>query len=725
MAAGGIFLTLYSVETYDGAFASMRDFFAKDFTATYTFENNVQQKLYHAFSLTNDYANEESMLAMLETQKQNMLAQLEKEIVAEVRQCEKMLQDDQMDEYYYSSEPYYTVKDGEFVVDEAKIRQQLTVQMERDLDFNMQTHREQAQWLRQELEKEQALKFAVVNHVTGVTYTNIEGKDFKAAVKAMPWYVWDTKLDSGTSDKIQRLGTRTVVWDEIPLNKIEIYAGFDEAAAVASKGAGQAETLTRMAKNFHAFKRVRLVIFAALLLMLTICCLCAANLIATAGRREKGGELHMRRTDRIWNFFHWGAGLGIGLIFPVAVLAVLDRVGFSSFVPAGFLFFSLSFIPALAFWGETVCSIARHAKNRTVWKNTLGYKLWCVFQKGIEHRSMKRNTVLILLGFVVWGIISGFIIIWVMDSLRDGAWILAAIFILPLLGGIAAFFLLLKHLNALDEIRTALGQAKQGDLAVSLEPEHMPAGIKTVAEGVLNMRQGMDAAVQKAVAGERMRTELITNVSHDLKTPLTSVINYVELLRRDGITEEERSDYLLTLSQKSEQLGRLVEDLVEASKASSGNVELNLVEVNLHELALQAMGETSDALSAQGIEVILQPAGEGPIVRADSQKTWRIIENLMSNVTKYTMPGTRVYLQLACENGLGGLMVKNISREALNVPAEELTQRFVRGDRARTGDGSGLGLSIAESLCAVQGGRFELNVDGDLFKAGVWLPLAG
>ena len=728
MAAGGVFLTLYSVDKYDGAFASMSDFFAGSFTKTQTFQNNIYYRLNDARSLTGSYASEETILASFEAEKKDRQTQLEKNIAIRIQQCNQTLRDNPwVDDYSYSHESYFVAENGKIVVDEAEIRRQLTLEMEREMVAFRQQQQHEAQSARQNLEKEQALRFAVVNLTTGVTYTNMEGTtDFKAAVNTMPWYSWATQTDSKDSGGYFHNNMANLLWNCLPEEKIELYAGFDEAAAVASKGTGERNSLTQQAKNFHAFKRVRAVIFTALLLMFTICCLCAANLIVTAGRREKGGALHMRRTDRIWNFFHWGAGFGIGLLFPVAMVTAISSLISDSYTRFAIILFALSVIAMLAFWGETVLSIARHTKNRTVLKNTLAYKLWSMFRSGMEHRSMKRNTVWILLAFAVWNVFVAFAGSVLAMSWSNPIEVLIITVPMVLAGGIAAFFVLLKHLNALDEIRTALAQAKQGDLTVPLEPTHMPAGMKTLAEGVLNMRQGMNAAVRKAVAGERMRTELITNVSHDLKTPLTSVINYAELLRRDDITEEERSDYLLTLSQKSEQLGRLVEDLVEASKASSGNVDLNLVEVNLHELALQAMGETGDALSAQGIEVILQPAGEGeaPIVRADSQKTWRIIENLMSNVTKYTMPGTRVYMQLACENGFGGLMVKNISREALNVPAEDLTQRFVRGDQARTSDGSGLGLSIAESLCAVQGGRFELNVDGDLFKAGVFLPLA-
>ena len=178
------------------------------------------------------------------------------------------------------------------------------------------------------------------------------------------------------------------------------------------------------------------------------------------------------------------------------------------------------------------------------------------------------------------------------------------------------------------------------------------------------------------------------------------------------------------LEEKSERLKHLIEDLVEASKATTGNVKLNFVRVNLYELAMQAMGENADALEAAGLNVRLNQPEQEPILFADSQKTWRIIDNLISNVKKYALAGTRVYIEVGEENGAGVFAIKNVSREPLDVPIEQLTQRFVRGDASRSTEGSGLGLSIAQSLCELQSGTLEITMDGDLFKVTVRLPLA-
>ena len=220
-----------------------------------------------------------------------------------------------------------------------------------------------------------------------------------------------------------------------------------------------------------------------------------------------------------------------------------------------------------------------------------------------------------------------------------------------------------------------------------------------------------------------MKTALITNVSHDLKTPLTSIITYSDLLSKRELGDGEAEKYVGVINEKAIRLKRLIEDLVEASKASTGNIKINTINLNLCEIAMQAVGENTDELEKRQLEAVVTCPEEGVTVFADSRQTWRIIENLLSNVKKYAMQGTRVYIDVRRQDGFGVIEIKNVSALPLNIPARELTQRFVRGDAARTTEGSGLGLSIARSLCELQGGRFEISIDGDLFKVCVALPL--
>lgn len=288
---------------------------------------------------------------------------------------------------------------------------------------------------------------------------------------------------------------------------------------------------------------------------------------------------------------------------------------------------------------------------------------------------------------------------------------------------VVALVLIWRYVRALDAIIVAAEQSKSGEMPQSLHAETMPAPLNSLAQNLNYTQEEMQKAVQEAVKGERMKTELITNVSHDLKTPLTSIISYVDLLKKCDILDTDAQKYITVLDEKSIRLKRLIEDLVEASKASSGAVTLHKMQVNLYELAMQAVGEMEDGFAERNLQIILNEPEEAPVVFADSQKTWRIMDNLLSNARKYSLAGSRVYVEVAKVGANGIFTIKNVSGEALNIDPDELTQRFVRGDASRSLEGSGLGLSIAKDLCRLQGGELKLEIDGDLFKAAVSLPL--
>lgn len=230
--------------------------------------------------------------------------------------------------------------------------------------------------------------------------------------------------------------------------------------------------------------------------------------------------------------------------------------------------------------------------------------------------------------------------------------------------------------------------------------------------------------VEREIRAQRFQAELITNVSHDLRSPLTSLINYVDLLKKAGPNAPEAAEYLDVLDRKSQRLKKLTDDLIEASKASSGVLPVNLEVLGLKELAQQAAAEYDDRFQAAGLTLVMDAPEEDVMVVADGRHLWRVLDNLLSNCAKYSLPGSRVYLAISAGDGRGTITVKNVSAESLNIPADELMSRFVRGDHSRTDGGSGLGLSIADSLTKLQHGTFSLEIDGDLFKASVSLPLA-
>jgi signal transduction histidine kinase len=236
------------------------------------------------------------------------------------------------------------------------------------------------------------------------------------------------------------------------------------------------------------------------------------------------------------------------------------------------------------------------------------------------------------------------------------------------------------------------------------------------------VQHGFKKAVEEEMKSQRMKTDLITNVSHDLKTPLTAIITYVNLLKDENITPEERASYIATLDMKSQRLKHLIEDLFEVSKASSNNITLNLIEVDIVGLIRQVLLELDDKLTQAEIELRLNLPEEKIILNLDSEKTYRIFENLIINITKYAMPHSRAYIMMDVTERKVTVTLKNISAMELNFHTEEITERFVRGDQSRNTEGSGLGLAIVKSFVELQGGTFEIMVDGDLFKAVItWM----
>ena len=289
---------------------------------------------------------------------------------------------------------------------------------------------------------------------------------------------------------------------------------------------------------------------------------------------------------------------------------------------------------------------------------------------------------------------------------------------------VVLFFLLRRRANRIQQDYAALLAAARrmagGDLATPVEGD---MGLFDPLKDELNqVRAGFEKAVAAEVRSQNMKTELITNVSHDLKTPLTAIITYVDLLKDPALSAEDRAKYIETLDKKSQRLKRLIEDLFEVSKAATRNVAMHYAEVDLAALLKQVQYELADKTEASGIDFRWQlPEERMPLV-LDGQKTCRIFENLVVNITKYGMPGTRAYITLMPQEHGAQVVFKNISATELDFSAEEITDRFVRGDRSRNTEGSGLGLAIAKSFAELQGGTFSITVDGDLFKATVTLP---
>ena len=291
------------------------------------------------------------------------------------------------------------------------------------------------------------------------------------------------------------------------------------------------------------------------------------------------------------------------------------------------------------------------------------------------------------------------------------------IFLLLLLAAdVAVFVYAVKKAVGREEIMKGMQKITEGELQYKI-PESTLTGDQKIMAGYVNrIGEGLDAAVENSLKNERMKAELITNVSHDIKTPLTSIINYVDLLKREEFEDPKIRSYLDILEEKSRQLKILTEDVVEASKASTGNITLEMTQLDFVQLLQQVTGEFEEKFRMRSLELVTSFPMRTTIIYADGRRLWRVLENVFENVFRYAMENTRVYADVSIVGNRVEFTLKNISAQSLNISADELTERFIRGDVSRNTEGSGLGLSIAKDLTELQGGTFRLYLDGDLFK---------
>ena len=328
-------------------------------------------------------------------------------------------------------------------------------------------------------------------------------------------------------------------------------------------------------------------------------------------------------------------------------------------------------------------------------------------------RSMALAKRIIILAIVCIAV-NVFMIIYAIEEYNAFIGILAPI--IPI-GGFTYY--MLKKLSYLSYIMDGTQRIKNGDIHHKLQLIGED-NFTTLADNINNIRDGLDKAIDSQLRSERMKSELITNVSHDLKTPLTSIINYVELIKKEeNISPEYLKDYVNVLDSKSKRLKVLIEDLFEASKASSGNIELNMEKIDITQLLRQAIGELEERLSEANLNLKINVPKEKIYIRADGRRMYRVLENLLSNISKYSMPHTRVYIDITEVDSKVRLTMKNISSYELNFDPDEIMERFKRADESRNTEGSGLGLAIARDLVKLQGGSFNIDIDGDLFKSTV------
>ena len=452
-------------------------------------------------------------------------------------------------------------------------------------------------------------------------------------------------------------------------------------------------------------------------LSIIVCISGFVYLICSAGYKKNSEDLCKGALTRVPLDLLSVGFLTLGTI-SVAISDAFLEIGF-------FLFLTVVSIPTcLVLLTLFTADFVLRVKLGKWWQNTLVYFV-CSFVHKVWKKFWKFNKEVFLSLPLVWKAALAVLALWCIDFFvfllnydNQGVylfwWSLEKIWLLP---SILFFVLMLRKLQHSGEELAA------GNLSYHTDTSKMFWDFKAHGENLNNIALGMSKAVEERLKSERFKTELITNVSHDIKTPLTSIINYSDLISKEPCENENIKEYAVSLHRQSERLKKLINDLMDASKVSTGNIEVLLAPCEADIFLTQAVGEYEEKLKTHELQLITKIPQESFQIMADGRHMWRIFDNLMNNVCKYAQGGTRVYLTLEKVEGKAVFSLKNISHYPLDISSEELMERFVRGDRSRHTEGSGLGLSIAKSLTELQKGTFDLTVDGDFFKVVISFPV--
>ena len=480
-----------------------------------------------------------------------------------------------------------------------------------------------------------------------------------------------------------------------------------------------ADSMADEAENYETYSKLMFPMLAGAIFGSVLWLVGMVWLTVTAGRKPEDEEIYLNGFDRWYTEIAAGAVIGIwlaGMIISGTLIAN-SSLGYSHAVVTVIVTCLICGTYTMAWFLIGYLSLVRRIKAGTLWKNSLIRTVlkWigkCSGKLADFARAFSRNTAEKIKVLLVGGAFL-FLQFLIIGCIFSGA----GVFLLALMAvDVAAMIFAIRKADGLDLIMDGLKKISDGELQYKIKTDTLTGKQKVIAEYINNIGGGLDAAVENSLKKERMQTELITNVSHDLKTPLTSIINYVDLMKRENPTDPKIQEYLRILDEKSQRLKVLTEDVVEASKASTGNIKLEMNDIDFVEMVQQVIGEFEEKFQEKNLTMMVHFTDEPSIIYADGQRMWRVLENVFGNVVKYAMEGTRVYAEISNRNKKVTFSLKNISAQPLNISADELTERFIRGDVARNTEGSGLGLSIAKSLTELQGGEFKLYLDGDLFK---------
>lgn len=600
-----------------------------------------------------------------------------------------------------------------------------------------QTAADEQQKMRQNLQELQCLQFYAKDNITGQVVSQLPEGQTPAMLKDAPVYYSKTKAGENLRGTDYGAGNaRSDAAQYLMDGDMSIYVGIDPTVAGGNDTLPDFVELNALCTRMQNMNTVAMTVAAVCLAVLALAFLVLACL--GCGCRAGTDGVRLLWMDYIPLELHTAiiaaaiAGLGV-VLFGNLFNDLSNYYGYqlSTLYYGGLFLAACGALGAVA-WGlyaELTLSFVRLCKSKKhLYKGTLLYyiclgiwRLLCKLHRfnrrvirelAYTPRHFKRNMVFCAVGYLLINIVL---------AVLFGAYLEYAPISVPCALVFLAFngFCVgyaLRFLFQLDRVIEAAANR------TDVEAAHLHPALAAMAGSLRYTNQELHNAVDQAVRDERLKTELITNVSHDLKTPITSIITYTDLLSKCPQSDEKAKEYMAVLTEKSTKLARLVEDLIEASKLSSGNITLHPMVLDLGELTAQAIGEYQKEFEENRLQLVLDPDLPRVQAFADGSKTYRVLENLLQNAKKYSAVNSRVYVRVYKQGDFGVFEIKNISAEPLNISPQELTQRFVRGDASRTKEGNGLGLSIAQELCSAQQGKLELLIDGDLFKARVYLP---
>lgn len=562
--------------------------------------------------------------------------------------------------------------------------------------------------------------YLLVNEETKIAYTNIQQTSKTNTIEKLKQVIIsNNKYWSISNNQIQtnveRLSEENIVRNEdlqkiseFSMNK-QYYTAFDETV----QNLDSTSDITLNRALYNQTKSLYKYSYSTLIISIIIGSIELIYLIYSLGYVKNKEEIYLSWLDKIpleILFF------GYFLLFFVeaALLAICLSVISVDVNLCVMLIMLVGYFSVLsALYGAG--TLLKRIKVHTFFKNSVTYRIlkWLVQKyKNVKNtissnKNLGGKIALYFIGIVTVSILIGLIF-------KEFGILLDIVF------WIWCYYKIMKEVDKFKQIHDATEKICKGDTDIKLDESLYTGVLKELAIYINDIAGGFSNAIKESLKSERLKTELITNVSHDIKTPLTSIINYVDLLKQENIQNEKAKEYIEVLDNKSQRLKKLIEDLVEASKASSGNIKINKEVLNVKEVLNQVTGEFEDKFNSRCLNIISKLPEETVYIKADSRYLYRVLENTYSNVAKYAEENTRVYIDCILEEkNTVAIYVKNISKDELNISADELMQRFVRGDKSRNTEGSGLGLSIAKSLTELQDGTFNIYLDGDLFKVAI------